>query len=109
MTNLKYCKVEKNKEHLEKLIRLMVDEVLSACGDGDAFWYSQCYDVNDIYAFIKDDLAPRMMAESKYFRWELRLKGDTINWGIDQECLTITNDESLYITIPSWSQFTLKY
>lgn len=109
MTNEKYCKVEDNKEHLEKLLRFIVDEVCSAGGDGDAIWYSQYYDINDIYSFIKDDLAPRMRAECKFFNWELKLKGDTITWGQYQEWATITNDESIFIGAPSWSQFTLKY
>lgn len=98
-----------HKERFDKLIRYMVDTVLGECGDGDAFWYSEWYNINDIYNFIVQELEPKLKEESKYFNWELELKGDTINWGIDQEGLTITNDEFLYITIPSWSQFTLKY
>lgn len=105
----KFCNLNENKPHIEKLLRFMVDEVCSAGGDGDAFWYSECYDIKDIYHFINEELAPKLKIESKYFNWELKLTEDSISWGEYQEWLTITNNIHHYITIPEWSQFTLKY
>ena len=49
---MNYCKVEDNKEHLKTLVKWLVAEVHSACGDGDSFWYSIFYDINDIYDLL---------------------------------------------------------
>ena len=43
-----------NKEHITTLLKWLVYEVKSACGDGDAIWYSQFYDINAILPLVEE-------------------------------------------------------
>jgi len=92
-----------NEEHIEKLIRWLIDEVVSAGGDGDGMWYSKYYSVKDIYPICE-----KINSEFKS-PWELTLEDDTIHWSYYQESLIITNNLEHYNTSPSWQQVLIKY
>jgi hypothetical protein len=98
-----YSSVDDNKDHIEKLLRWLVAEVISAGGDGDALWYSKFYSVKDIYPICE-----KINSEFK-FPWELTLKDDTIHWSYYQEGLIITNNIEFYNSSPSWQQVLIKY
>lgn len=98
-----YFASQENK-HITRILDVMYHECISAGGDGDAFWYSQYYTIEQILPLLQE-------YNSKLdFPFEIRIEQDnkTINWGAYQEWITITTDESLYLNAPSWSQFLLK-
>jgi hypothetical protein len=91
-----------HKEHILRILDVMHHECTSACGDGDAFWYSKHYSIEEILPLVKE-------YNSKLaFPFKIEASEKTINWGDCQEWITITTDESLYLNAPSWSQFLLK-
>lgn len=97
-----YIKLEKDNEHVKNLIKRLIDEVLSASGDGDAFWYSKYYDVKDIKQFIIDNnLLPKW--------WVIKEFNKCILVGENQECLFITNDEESFKCRSPLYQVTLEY
>lgn len=97
---MQYCPVdEKTKVHLLKLIDWLFDEIVSAGGDGDAYWYSRYYSVKDLFVLVEE-----YIKKDKSFSWNLELKDDKISCWRDQECLVITNKESDYLSFPTWGQ-----
>jgi hypothetical protein len=100
---MKYLSANNNKEHILKLIDLLYNECLSAGGDGDALWYSRYYDVNDILPLVQE-------YNSKLkWPWKIELKDTHINWGDNQEWITITNSEEYYDASPFWIQMKIRY
>ena len=103
LNNMKYSNAANNREHILKLIDLLYHECISAGGDGDALWYSRFYDVNDILPLVQE-------YNSKLkFPWKIELNDNNINWGDNQEWVTITNDEESYDLSPKWIQMKVKY
>ena len=98
-----YSSVDNNKEHIEKLIRWLLDEVISAGGDGDGLWYSKFYSVKDIYPICE-----KINLEFK-FPWNLKLEENSIHFENNQEHLIITNNLEYYNSSPSWQQVLIKY
>lgn len=99
---MKYYDINKNKEHIKYLIKWLYDEMMSAGGDGDALWYSENYNVNDICSlFIEFNSTLRF---PKKIEW---LDGKTFNFGDYQEWITVTNDKKIFDTRPNWQQATV--
>lgn len=101
---MKYCEVDnQTKHHLFNLISFIHDEVISSSGDGDFLWYSQIYNVKDIFCIVKD------FNETLKIKWDIESKGDkTITASRGQEGFIITNDEEVYKNAPFWQQGLLK-
>lgn len=98
---MNYCTVdEQTKAHLIKLLEWLFDEVISAGGDGDAFWYSKNFSVADLLPLVEH------VKKSKNLRWELKLDGPCIICHLGQQSLLITNEESVF---PSWAQVKIFY
>ncbi len=90
------------EEHILRILDTMYHECISSGGDGDAFWYSKYYSIEDILPLVQE-------YNSKLkFPFEINTEEKTISWGTDQEWITITTDEFLYLNAPAWSQFLLK-
>lgn len=104
--NNDYINPEEDKQHLIHLLKWLVDEVLSAGGDGDAIWLSEYYSVKDLYSFIL-----RYNVEINIPSvWEIKLNDGYISLGAGQEGLLITNKEEFFKkNTPSWSQCSLRY
>jgi hypothetical protein len=87
------------QQHLSNLLDWLLEEVLSAGGDGDAALVLRTVDISAM-----NSLANTMMQDDQY--WEIGDIKDgkyfTIYRG--QEFLLITNDSTL---VPSWSQCTV--
>lgn len=103
---MKYDIVDyRNEHHLETLLNWLLDEVRSAGGDGDAIWYSVCYDVHQLLPIIEK--------LNKKVKWEIQAKqehdGNYIIWGGGQECILITNSEIMWNQRPSWQQCSIQY
>lgn len=103
---MKYDIVDyRNEHHLETLLNWLLDEVRSAGGDGDAIWYSVCYDVHQLLPIIEK--------LNKKVKWEIHAKqeydGNYVIWGSGQECILITNSEIMWNQRPSWQQCSIQY
>ena len=96
---------ERNKDHIKILLKWLYDEVVSAGGDGDAIWYSLLYDVRQ--------LLPIVEKLNKKVKWQIELKekqdGRYIAWWNGQECILITNSETMWNQRPSWQQCCIQY
>jgi len=97
-----YLPIENNKEHIKTLIKWMIDEVLSASGDGDGIWYSKYYSLADIEKFITDE---KLLPEY----WTMENKNDMLHIGENQEWLSITNSKHHFDTRPEWQQVAVVY
>lgn len=108
---MNYCKVEDNKEHLKTLVKWLVAEVHSACGDGDSFWYSIFYDINDIYDLLEEMTGELTYPGGQKLDWELSMQNGVITWGKGQEALIVTNDEDDYKNAIAlgWYQCIIRY
>ena len=91
------------REHLLRLIGWLYDEVISAGGDGDAFWYSQFYDIKDLFSLV-EEFNNRLKSP-----WEISQNRQTIHWGKEQEGMVITNDHQLWLSCPEWIQVRIYY
>jgi hypothetical protein len=99
---MNYCNLDANKEHVIILLRWLVEEVLSAGGDGDGIWYSKYFDVAAIEKLIEDEnLLP------KFWKMTISKDSDSLSLGDNQEWLTITNIESEFTSRPVWQQVSL--
>ncbi len=101
---MNYCEIdEENKPRIMTLIDFLYKDVISACGDGDALWYSYFYDVKDILKLVEEYNSQLL------HKWEIRVYDDHINWGHEQEGIIITNNEELFNNAPSWQQVLIRY
>ena len=91
------------EELVNKAIEFIYSDCMPACGDGDALWYSTWFKVKDILPLVED-----YNSKLKY-PLDINVKDGTIYWQREQECIIITNNESMYLNAPSWSQLTLKW
>ena len=103
---MKYNIVDyRNEFHLEILLIWLLTEVRSAGGDGDAIWYSVRYDIHQLLPIIEK--------LNQKVKWKIEAKeehdGKYIIWGDGQECVLITNSETMWNERPSWQQCSIKY
>lgn len=94
-----------SKEHIKHLVQFLIDEVISAGGDGDSFWYSRYFKVDDIYDIIEECFFDQL----EKMDWHLSKSGETIKIEGGEESLIITNDLSLYETCPDWVQCIIRW
>jgi hypothetical protein len=99
--NKNYCNIEANSEHMIVLIKWLIDDVLSAGGDGDGIWYSKYYNVKDIKSFIEtNNLLPK--------HWVINVHNENaFSIGENQEWLYITNKQEDFDSRPFWQQVSL--
>jgi hypothetical protein len=88
------------KEHIKQLLIWLHKEVISACGDGDAFWILKSYTLQDIWELVQEINEN----ELGFFKWEVKFDEEKqeIIWGEHQEWVTITNNQNF--SPPSWAQ-----
>lgn len=97
-----YCVIsDDNREHLKTLICWLRDEALSAGGDGDAFWFSRFFRV--------EDLLPLVQEINGLSNWAVGLQGKTISWTYYQTTVVITNDEEMFNQAADWWQVKMRY
>jgi hypothetical protein len=90
---------DQNKEHLKNLLNWILNEVISAGGDGYALWYSRFYNIDEIFPIVE---------ECNKYEWKIEKHPDRIFWWKDQEGITITNNEQHWNDAPSWQQVMIK-
>lgn len=96
--------IKPNVEHIRILLDFLYQEVMSAGGDGDAIWYTKLYDIADIRTIIID------YNRDNNLGWDLDMIDDnTLNFGIGQEWITITNDFKTFNESPDWIQIKIQY
>lgn len=101
---MSFCTVdERSKPHLIILINWLFDEVISAGGDGDAFWYSRYFSTKDLLPLVEE------VRIAKNLNFDIVATDDTLTCHSGQECLLITNKESTYLSFPSWGQVKIVY
>jgi hypothetical protein len=97
-----------DEEHLENLLRWLIDEVMSAGGDGDAIWYSKYSPVEFILPHVE-----KINKELKLnWRIDTRMAKDGANyiaWHCGQEALIITNSKEMWDNRPSWQQCSVDW
>lgn len=102
-----YCSIydPETRSHLTRLIDWLVNEVISAGGDGDAIWYSQFYWANDLFELLKE-----YDSQTKG-GWDISFdeKEGRIFYGKNQEGLLITNNKEDFDNRPSWQQCSICY
>ncbi len=92
-----------DKKHITSLLNWLADEVCRAGGDGDAIWYSEYYDVKEIFEIVKE------INSGWKFPWKVELNGDTIFWGEHQEGMLITNNKETFDNRPNWQQVAIAW
>ena len=93
---------DSEKKHILNLLDWLHTEVISSCGDGDAFWLSKHYTLYELYPIVVE------YNSTLKWPWEVKLEPDCINWGEGQEGVIITNSKEFFDKwLPSWSQCTL--
>jgi hypothetical protein len=100
----KYLDVYDNRDHIEDLLSWLLQEVISAGGDGDGIWYSKYYDVRQIAEVFLDFF--------KFHKWKIEMGYDTLFISPEhpsQEGLVITNNKKTFDQRPSWQQVAIQY
>lgn len=97
---MNYCIIEEDSSHIQKLIDWLIDEVVSAGGDGDALWYSRYFDV--------EQLLPILEKYNKY-NWTITKYDRRIILHDGQESLTVTNRQEDWDNAPIWQQVKIYY
>ena len=98
----KYSNIDgRNRQHIITLINWIIDEVISAGGDGDALWYSKYYSIDDIYLLLKE-------IGFKH-EWKIEKHEDYISLSLWQEGIIITNNQKHWDEAPSWEQVMIRY
>ncbi len=103
---MNYCNIdEDDKKHLLHLIDFIHNEVLRSGGDGDGLWYSEYYNVKDIFPIVIEwnNKLPYKWQNIDYNNIDL------ISISRDQEGFIITNNEEIYKNAPGWQQILIKY
>lgn len=103
MKDIQYCNISENKEHIISIIKWLIEDVLSAGGDGDGIWCSKYYSIEDIKALIiNEKLLPIGW-------WIQNRDANTFLIGEYQEWLMITNNLEIFNNRPIWQQVSLLY
>lgn len=91
--------------HLVRLIHWLIDEVLSAGGDGDAFLLSKTYPVDELKASLLEALKTHDVNRF----WTFRETENIYSIGHSQESLVVYfNTINNMPEIPSWAQCVVK-
>lgn len=92
--------------HIKNLLRWLVQEVLSASGDGDAFWFSEHYFIDNLFPLIQE------VNNELNLKWKIdiynRDGGNYISWHEGQQCIIISNNEEQWNQRPDWTQCAIK-
>lgn len=91
------------KEIIKKLLDFMHKSVLSEGGDGDAFWYSRYFKLDEIEPIIRE------FNKENNIKWEIKMDEDFIMWGENQEWALITNSKKQYDNSAEWITIKLIY
>jgi hypothetical protein len=87
-------------DHLVKLIHWLIDEVLSASGDGDAILINKTYE-RDV---LKDSVLEAMSTHRVNDHWKLTECEEYLYIGQGQEGLSVYYNVDPHRHIPTWSQ-----
>lgn len=88
---------EFKNSHIRDLLIWLEKEVLSAGGDGDAFWITEYYSIEEILPIV-DNLNSSIWSN----HWKIDVKENSITMNNLQEGFVITTDKNY--GIPSWAQ-----
>lgn len=88
---------EYNKKHTKELLNWLTLEVLSAGGDGDAFWISKYSSLDEILPIVNE-----LNSSEWSNHWNITREEDEITLSNNQECLVITTNRDY--NLPSWAQ-----
>lgn len=104
MTNYLPIQNAETTSVINNLLHALHSQVISSGGDGDAVWYSRFFYVNDIKRLVYE------YNQKLAYPWEIKIRDDkTFDWGNDQEWITITNDEEMFMKLPEWIELKLRY
>lgn len=87
-----------------KILDLIYSSIKSEGGDGDAIWLTKYTSLDKIKELIDEYDAANNTG------WHLiRENNTTLYWGDDQEWATITDDENVFNSQPSWIILRINY
>jgi hypothetical protein len=97
-----------DEEHLENLLRWLIDEVMSAGGDGDAIWHSKYRTIDELLPFVAK------INKELNLKWTIKINetpdGNAyLSWHNGQEALIITNSKKMWDNRPSWQQCSIDW
>lgn len=97
-----------SEEHIENLLRWLIDEVMSAGGDGDAFWHSKHKTIDEVLPFVAK------IDKELNLNWTIKILetpyGDPyLSWYSSQQALIITNSKKMWDNRPFWSQCSIDW
>jgi hypothetical protein len=92
-----------NEYRIIKMIEFLFEEVASSGGDGDAFWYTKYFKLEQIHSIIK------RINDEKDWPYSIALKEDRIDVIRSHESIEITNSEKRFRTFPSWAQIVIQW
>ena len=100
--------VEIRNVHVVNLLRWLFNEVISAGGDGDAFWYTRYYNLEYISDIIK-----KLNVELQ-IEWSIEDCMDPqgrryLSWGQNQEYIIITCDKEMWENRPFYTQCSIQW
>lgn len=97
--------VKPSVRDVRKLLDFLYESVLSEGGDGDAFWYSKLFDIEDLKEIIQE------YDDDHAIGWQIEYDENrkTLSWGIGQEGIVVTNSEEQFLKKPDWVIRTLIY
>lgn len=98
-----YCELTTENKHVKKLIEWLIEEVLSAGGDGDGIWYSGYFLIEDIKKII-ESMLPKTWSFTEYNKNE-----GYFVVGHNQEGLIVTNNREIFRSRPNWQQVAIDY
>lgn len=87
----------------KKILDLIYSSIHASSGDGDAIWLSKNTSLSDLKDLINE------YNISNNTGWIIEDGENYFNWGIDQEWATITCDENLFNSEPSWINLHIVY
>ena len=80
-----------------KIIDLLYNSVKEEGGDGDAIWLSKYTKLQDIIPMLEKYNTDHNTG------WKIEIGPNYINWGDNQEWVTITDSREFYNDQPDWS------
>jgi len=102
-----YCSLDNDQRiHIKGLVKFLVNDMLSAGGDGDAFWYSKYYSIDQLEPIIDEYLNSINWFQHGGTKSKDDKNLDYKRW---QESFHISNDEEFWKNIPVWAQVKIAY
>lgn len=89
------------KEHVKNLLKWLIEESISAGGDGDAWWYSRNYLVRRILPIVEE--------LNKEYKWGISSGEHFISWSRNQESVYIVDTKEEYKNFPEWAQVVVRW